>query len=68
MTTGEHQLTREQSDEALQRFTDGFLSGLRAPVLHWPSEVGLEYEDVTFPPATACRWRAGSSPLRGQRS
>ena len=42
-------LTREQSDEALQRFTDGFLSGLRAPVLHWPSEVGLEYEDVTFP-------------------
>ena len=42
-------LTREQSDEALQRFTDGFISGLRAPVLHRPSEVGLEYEDVTFP-------------------
>ena len=42
-------LTREQSDEALHRFTDGFISGLRAPVLHWPSEVGLEYEDVTFP-------------------
>ena len=42
-------LTREQSDEALQRFTDGFISSLRAPVLHWPSEVGLEYEDVTFP-------------------
>ena len=42
-------LTREQSDEALQRFTDGFISGLRAPVLHRPSEVGVEYEDVTFP-------------------
>jgi predicted alpha/beta hydrolase len=42
-------LTPEQSDVALQRFTDGFISSLRAPVLHWPSEVGLEYEDVTFP-------------------
>ena len=61
-------LTREQSDEALQRFTDGFISGLRAPVLHRPSEVGVEYEDVTFPAREACRWRAGSSPLRGRRS
>jgi hypothetical protein len=41
--------TREQSDEALERFSDGFISNLRAPVLHWPSEVGLEYENVTFP-------------------
>jgi len=31
-------LTREQSDEALQRFADGFSSNLRAPVLHSPSE------------------------------
>jgi uncharacterized protein len=42
-------LTREQSDEALQRFADGFSSNLRAPVLHSPSEHGLQYEDVTFP-------------------
>jgi uncharacterized protein len=41
-------LTREQPDEALQRFADGFSSPRRAPVLHWPSEHGLEYEDVTF--------------------
>jgi hypothetical protein len=42
-------LTCEQSDETLQRFTDRFIFSLRAPVLHWPSHVGLEYEDVTFP-------------------
>ena len=41
--------TREQkSEEALQRFTDGFASPPRSSVLHSPSEHGLEYEDVTF--------------------
>ena len=42
-------MTREQSDEALQRFVDGFASPPRSPVLHLPSEHGLEYEDITFP-------------------
>jgi len=37
-----------QADEALQRFADGFSSPPRSPVLHSPSEHGLEYEDVTF--------------------
>jgi hypothetical protein len=41
--------TQEQIEEALQRFADGFSSPRRAPVLHSPSEHGLEYEDVTFP-------------------
>jgi hypothetical protein len=41
--------TQQQSDEALQRFADGFSSPPRSPVLHSPSEHGLEYEDVTFP-------------------
>jgi uncharacterized protein len=40
--------TRDQNDEALQRFADGFASPRRSPVLHWPSEHGLDYEDVTF--------------------
>jgi hypothetical protein len=43
------QSTQEQSDEALRRFADGFASPPRSPVLHSPSEHGLEYEDVTFP-------------------
>jgi hypothetical protein len=40
---------RKQDDEALERFADGFSSPRRSPVLHWPSEQGLEYEDITFP-------------------
>jgi len=35
-------------DETLKRFADGFSSPARSPVLHWPSEYDLEYEDVTF--------------------
>src|SRR6478609_8327935 len=40
--------TQEQAEEALQRFADGFSSPPRSPVLHSPSEHGLEYEDITF--------------------
>jgi uncharacterized protein len=40
---------KEEADEALRRFADGFSWLRRAPVLHSPSEHGLEYEDVTFP-------------------
>ena len=40
--------TQEQSDEALQRFVEGFSSPRRSPVLHSPSEHGLDYEDVSF--------------------
>jgi pimeloyl-ACP methyl ester carboxylesterase len=42
-------LTQKQSDEVLQRFVDGFSSPRRSPVLHSPSEHGLDYEDITFP-------------------
>jgi hypothetical protein len=34
--------TQEQSDEALQRFVEGFSSPRRSPVLHSPSEHGLD--------------------------
>jgi hypothetical protein len=40
---------QEQDDEALRRFADGFSSPRRSPVLHSPSEYGLDYEDITFP-------------------
>ncbi len=40
---------QEQADEALQRFADGFSWLRRSPVLHWPSEHRLDYEDITFP-------------------
>ncbi len=45
-TTGS---AREQAGEELRRFADGFSWLRRAPVLHSPSEHGLDYEDVTFP-------------------
>lgn len=46
----------------LQGIAEGFRSQLRAPVLHTPDEVGLEFEDVTFPSSDGSRWRGGSSP------
>lgn len=42
-------LTEEQIDQMLQRFADGFSQQRRSPVLHSPSEQGLDYKDVTFP-------------------
>ena len=41
-------LTGEQIDRILQATADSFAQQLRSPILHWPSEQGLEYEDVTF--------------------
>jgi uncharacterized protein len=42
-------LTGEQIDHILQSIADSFGQQLRSPVLHWPSEQDLDYEDVTFP-------------------
>ena len=42
------ELTHEQS-EILQRFVEGFSWPRRSPVLHSPSEYGLDYEDIFFP-------------------
>jgi hypothetical protein len=41
-------LSDEQVDRVLQAMVDSFGQQLRSPVLHWPSELGLDYEDVTF--------------------
>jgi len=41
-------LSPAEIDAALRHFVDGFASPPRSPVFHWPSERGLEYEDVTF--------------------
>src|SRR5437870_6900542 len=47
--SGKNDSSQAQADEALQSFADGFSWLRRAPVLHSPSEHGLEYEDVSFP-------------------
>jgi uncharacterized protein len=41
-------MTEEQIGRTLDAMADSFSQQLRSPVLHWPSEQGLDYEDVTF--------------------
>ncbi len=44
-------MTDEQLDQLLSGMAEGFATQdrTRAPVLHTPSEAGLDFEDVTFP-------------------
>ncbi len=42
-------LTDEQIDQMLQQIADGFAKQLRSPIMHVPSELGLNFEAVTFP-------------------
>jgi dienelactone hydrolase len=56
---------QEQADEALRRFADGFSWLRRAPVLHSPSEHGLDYEDVTFPARDGVPLEGWFIPARG---
>lgn len=41
--------SEEQIGQALAAFADGFAQSYRAPVLHTPTEEGLDFETVTFP-------------------
>lgn len=41
--------TEDQIVHLLDQMADSFQRQLRSPVLHLPSEQGLEYQDVTFP-------------------
>ena len=61
------ELTQQKSDELLQRFADGFSSPPRSPVLHWPSEHDLEYEDITFPAHDGVPIEAWFIPAPGSR-
>jgi uncharacterized protein len=42
-------LTAEQIDHILETMAEAFAQQLRSPIMHSPSEQGLDYEDVTFP-------------------
>ena len=42
-------MTQTQIEKTLQTIADGFRVWPRSPILHWPEEEGLEYEDVSFP-------------------
>lgn len=36
-------------DQTLEKIAEGFRTWPNAPIMHWPNEYGLEYEDVFFP-------------------
>lgn len=42
-------MSGEQTGTVLEQFADGFSQQRRSPVLHSPSEQGLDYQDITFP-------------------
>lgn len=42
-------MTEEQIDSFLQQAANGFAQQLRSPILHDPSEEGLDYQEVSFP-------------------
>lgn len=42
-------LTEAQIGRLLDQMADSFQRQLRSPIVHLPSELGLSYEDVTFP-------------------
>jgi uncharacterized protein len=64
---GPHALTGEQIDQSLERFADGFAQQLRSPVLHWPDEAGLTYENVSFPALDGVPLEGWFIPCEGSR-
>lgn len=48
-TTHQPALTDEQIDRILDGMADSFAQQLRSPIMHSPSEQGLDYEEVSFP-------------------
>jgi hypothetical protein len=42
-------MTPDQIDQTLKTMAEGFRSWPNAPILHWPDEAGLAYEDIFFP-------------------
>ena len=58
----------EQIDRILQVMANSYGRQLRSPILHWPSEQGLDYQDITFPAVDGVPLEAGSSPPPGRTS
>ena len=44
-------LNEKQSSDFVEQLASGFGQQLRSPLMHRPSEIGLVYENVTFPSA-----------------
>lgn len=42
-------MNNKEINEFLEKIAEGFRTWPNAPILHWPDEYGLEYENVFFP-------------------
>lgn len=60
-----HALTDEQIDHVLRRIADGFGQLARSPILHSPSEQGLDFEHVSFPSADGVPLEGWFMPAAG---
>jgi hypothetical protein len=60
-------MTPEQIEKTLQTIAEGFRVWPRAPILHWPEEAGLAYENVTFPSEDGVPLEAWYIPRSGSK-
>lgn len=58
-------MTPEEIDKTLQTLAEGFRVWPRAPIMHWPNEVGLAYENVFFPSEDGVPLEGWFIPRRG---
>jgi uncharacterized protein len=58
-------MRKDQIDKTLQRLAEGFRSWPNAPIMHWPDEAGLEYENVFFPSEDGISLEGWFIPRRG---
>lgn len=47
----EAMLSPDLAEQALDHLSHAFVNPLRSPILHTPDEIGLSFEEVTFPSA-----------------
>lgn len=64
----ERTMTEERAEQVLQDTVEGFGTPPRSPVLHAPSEQGLDWENVTFPSRDGTPLEGWSIPVRGANS
>jgi hypothetical protein len=58
-------LSDNQIDQVLEKMSNAFRQLPRSPILHKPSEVGLTYEDITFPSIDGVALEGWFIPCKG---
>ncbi|NAZ88108.1 alpha/beta hydrolase family protein [Kineococcus indalonis] len=64
-TTDTAPTTEDRITTTLQAIAEGFRTWPRSPILHRPDEVGLDYEDVSFPSEDGTPLEGWFIPARG---